>query len=547
MNNDEFKDIHFPAAGIDRSLAFDKQPNRPVFGGQYARTSFEVINVRGWEPVSGRLRGGQRAGLKRLIDSQVAGLEWIVQDMRLLVGTGFSPPGGNPVQGSNSGRVVTLVAVSQGNLFVVNPGDTEWTAPVNNSGEDPPLNFSGVMMSTQNNQKLWFVDGTNYVFYDPFTNSVEAWVALRGTLPQDEDGNFARLICTWRGRIVVSGLLKDPQNWFMSAVSDPTDWEYSGQDPDNIGVLSTTPTQAIAGNNAPQGLIGDVVTALIPYSDDILIFGGDGSIYMMRGDPMEGGQIDRVSDAIGIAWGEAWCKDPQGMVYFMSNRTGVYSFKPGSGGEPQRISQQIEQLLQVIDTGLNAVRMIWDDRFQGFHMFVTPLSEPGPTTHFFWEKRSNAWWLDRFANDLHNPLCCCTFDGNLPTDRIPLIGSWDGFVRTLDPEALDDDGTPIESSVIIGPFLTKNFDDVMLKEMQAVLGMNSGEVRYAVYTGATAELALASEPDVEGVWSEDRNLTDSVRRAGHAIYVKLTASSPWAMEAIRLKLSARGMVRMRGN
>jgi hypothetical protein len=261
---------------------------------------------------------------------------------------------------------------------------------------------------------------------------------------------------------------------------------------------------------------------------------------------MEGGQIDRVSDAIGIAWGEAWCKDPQGVVYFMSNRTGVYSFTPGQG-PPQRISQQIEQLLQRIDMGLNGVRMIWDDRYQGFHMFVTPLAEPGPTTHFFWEKRSNAWWMDRFANDNHNPLCCCTFDGNLPDDRVPLIGSWDGFVRTLDPNALDDDGTPIESSVVIGPFLTKNFDDVLLKEMQAVLGLNSGEVRYAVYTGATAELALASEPDVEGAWGESRNLTDLVRRAGHAIYVKLTASNAWAMEAIRLKLSARGMVRMRGD
>jgi hypothetical protein len=68
-----------------------------------------------------------------------------------------------------------------------------------------------------------------------------------------------------------------------------------------------------------------------------------------------------------------------------------------------------------------------------------------------------------------------------------------------------------------------------------------------VYTGATAELALASEPDVEGAWGESRNLTDLVRRAGHAIYVKLTASNAWAMEAIRLKLSARGMVRMRGD
>lgn len=537
----EFKDLHFPKSGFDTSLGFSFQPNRPVENKEYARSCAIGTNVRGHELLTLRGRGGQRPGLRKYILTQVAGLVWIVQDLNTIVIIG------DPVtQPSQSGRIVTLVAVAQGNIFFANPGDVGWTPAINNTGEDPPLNFVGVMQSTQCIQKLWFVDGTNYVVYNPHINQADAWVPTAGQMPQDEDGNLGRLICTWRGRVVISGLLLDPQNWFMSAVSDPTDWNYSGQDVDGTGIISTTPTQAIAGNNAPQGLIGDVVTALIPYSDDILIFGGDSSIYMMRGDPMEGGQIDRVSDAIGFAWGEAWCKDPAGNVYFLSNRCGVWMFNPTSG-PPQRISQAIENDLLQIDTGTHGVRLIWDDRFQGFHMFVTPLELPGASTHWFWESRNNAWWKDTFANSDMDPLCCCTFDGNLPNDRVPLIGSWDGFVRAIDPLARDDDGVPISSAVIIGPLLTKDLDDVMLDDLQAILGETSGSVSFAVYIGTTAEEALSSAPVLTGAWGPGRNLSSYVRRAAHAIYVKITATNPWAMEAIRARIQLLGKVRQRGS
>src|SRR6202020_709199 len=110
-------------------------------------------------------------------------------------------------------------------------------------------------------------------------------------------------------------------------------------------------TAAVAGNNSTVGVVGDVVTALIPYSDDLLIFGGDHTIYIMTGDPAAGGQIDLVSDAIGMAFGIPWCKDPYGTVYFFSNRTGIYTLVPGQA--PVRISQNIEQILFGIDTGTN--------------------------------------------------------------------------------------------------------------------------------------------------------------------------------------------------
>lgn len=538
-------DLSFPRAGIDLSHAFGLQLPRPMPGGEYARTTPSGVNVRTFEPETNRGRGAARCGLSKFIPQAVVS-GWIIQELAVVVGVGYSPPGGGTVQQSNSGRVVTVVSVSQGNVFAANPGDVVWTAAINGTTPlaTPPLNFTGILFSAANQQKLWFADGTNWCYYNPSDNKVHTWSPattdldgnpITSTLPVDSDGNTPRLICTWRGRTVLSGLIGDPQNWFMSAVNDPRNFDYSP--------TSSTPTQAIAGNNAPQGLVGDVITCLIPYTDDVLVFGGDHSIYMMRGDPMAGGQIDLVSDAIGMPFGMPWCKDPYGNIFFFSNRCGVYTLVPGQA--PQRISQAIEQLLQDVDTGANNIRLIWDDRYQGLHIYVTALDEPTVTTHFYFEQRSGAWWTDQFSNTNLNPLCCCVFDGNEPGDRAPLIGSWDGYVRIIDVNAQTDDGNPIQSSVILGPILTPLMDAMTLKELQAVLGETAEDVAYAIYVGNSPEIALASTPRKTGTLKAGRNITKGIRSTGHAVYVKLSSSNHWSMETIRCLVRTRGKVQRR--
>jgi hypothetical protein len=79
-------------------------------------------------------------------------------------------------------------------------------------------------------------------------------------------------------------------------------------------------------------------------------------------------------------------------------------------------------------------------------------------------------------------------------------------VRKLDPAATDDDGTPIASSVFVGPFLTADFDELLLKDLIAILGNTSGSVQFDVFVGDTAELALASGSVVSGTWTANRNL-----------------------------------------
>jgi len=84
---DELKDIHFPKSGLDLSAAFSAQPNRPAWGGEYARTTALGVNVRGWEALTQRVRGGSRTGLRKYIPVTPTGTTFIIQCLDVIVTT----------------------------------------------------------------------------------------------------------------------------------------------------------------------------------------------------------------------------------------------------------------------------------------------------------------------------------------------------------------------------------------------------------------------------------------------------------------------------
>lgn len=531
---DTYLDLHYPKGGVDVSRPFSNQPWRQGprrADGEPTRiyTSADSENCRSYDPLTQRFRGGSRVGLSRYITNPlVAG--WMVQHLNTVVGVREDVA----EQSSLLGRVVTGVAVSQGKVFWFEPGVDALTEATNNSATTPPLNFTGVMMSAPNNQKLYIVDGVHYRYFVPITNTVETWTETTsgGTMPSDGQGNTARLIATYRGSTVLSGLLEDSQNWFISRTSNPHDFDY-GASP------ASDPTRAVAGNNSRLGFIGDIVTALIAYSDDIMLFGGNTSIYAMRGHPNSGGEIDLVTSSIGVAWGEAFTQDPRGNVYFMSNTGAIYGMAPG--GKPEKISTAIDQLVTNINTGEKTIRLVWNEQQKGMHVFCTTIAGATQSDrHFFWDAQSNAWNPDRFAEKRHNPIAACTIDGSTPEDRVVLVGGWDGYIRKFSPSATTDDGKPINWYVWMGPLLTKDFDEIVVKSIQAIMGADSGTVNYEVHHGRTAEEALASAAIRRGNGSLTAGRSKSMLAspiAGHAIYIKLYGTDRFAMEAIRVTLS----------
>ena len=115
----------------------------------------------------------------------------------------------------------------------------------------------------------------------------------------------------------------------MSAIEDPGDW--------NVAPSVPTVKQAVSGLSSRAGRVPDIINCIVPYSDDLLLFGGDKSIWRMTGDPMSGGQLDLVTEQTGMGWGRPYTKDPNGILYFYGSRGSVYRWVPGQP-VPERIS-----------------------------------------------------------------------------------------------------------------------------------------------------------------------------------------------------------------
>ncbi len=446
------------------------------------------------------------------------------------------------------GRLVTTrtraLVVSGGRVHTFDrDGPTQVTIWPN--ALDPNVPY---VLSAQNGPYMYYADGGGYRRYNPQTDEMEIWSASAGSMPVDDAGRSARLIVTWNGRTCLSGFLGDPQNIYMSAKDNPRDWDYAP--------AFTVPTQAVALNASYAGLIGDKVTALIPHSDDVLVIGCDGSIWQLTGDPMVGGSIDNISRSTGMAFGKAWCLDPDKVIYFFASRGGVFTLVPG--GKPQRISDAISDRLYSVDVGEDrtVIKMSWDDRAQGLHLFITPLTPTAEAIHYFYSKRHSAWWPVKYASPKQNPKCSHAFDGDDASDRIILIGSWDSHVRAVDTETGLDDGLQFESYVALGPIVAPDGGELRLDEIQAMLGQDSGDVEYYIVSANDPQAALESVTKTfpgdwsgakrSGEWTGGRGPTANTRVAGHAMYVYVRGLSRWALEAVRVKLVHLGWTRGRG-
>jgi hypothetical protein len=421
-----------------------------------------------------------------------------------------------------SPRAQTLLAVSNGKIKKVTPSGVTSPAGVGTLTQpelDPasPYIDSAVLFG-----KVYFTDGLSYRVYDPRNDFVSEWLATdAGTLP-----NRCKLLTNWRGRAVLARGADDPHNWHMSEQGSPTNWD--------IFPPVQTATQAISGNNARAGLCPDLINSLIPYNDDLLLFGCDSSLWMMRGDPMAGGVFDLVSDVTGVAFGRSWAKDPEGTLYFFGSRGGVYIMKPGS--VPVSMTQStIERRLNNVNLSQFYVEMFWNTYDDGLHVFLMPFTDTASRTkHYFWERKSGAWYEDTFALT-KQPSAAVVIDGDAADDRCLLIGTYDSSVVRWDKLATSDDGQLIDGKVLIGPIAPDDSEfDARITNLAAVMA-NQGAVNYKLYASTTPD--DKGQPVASGQFVPGRNPIHLVRARGAFVWMELqqaNAFTRWSLESIRL-------------
>lgn len=525
----KMEEINFPTRGLSEAYSYDDQPKggfnqqTGVFGGG---TTPRALNVSSYDPRTGRRRGASRCGLSKYCTAAVNGTR-AIQDVTHIVtledisttrlledGTLRTLESGVFRTLSNSTintgqRTVTVLAVSGGSIYNI----TSTAATLVTNGGGALLSDKYTIFSQPYQQDVYYCDGMNYKVYDVSAGAVTTWAATTGTIPEG-----ANLICQFNGRLVLAGFTSNPQNYAMSAVDDARDWNFSP--------TTLSATMAVAGNNTQgAGLVGDLITALMPFRDDTMLFGCANSIYRMSGDPAAGGRIDLVSTITGVAWGRAFCVSPEGVMYFVGSRGGIFKLDPTGVGVPQRITALVlDERFADLDMDDNLFRLEWDDRAIGVRIFITPKDGSG-TTHYFYDLRNDAWWPETYTNASYNPLTVHLLEGYSSGERVVLLGCQDSYIRMIDVDATADDGQRIESEVWLGPMNNR-----LLLEMQATFSNDSGNVTWSIHTASELETALAASASASGRFTAGRNRSQWPRRHINSGYLRLASTEPWSLE-----------------
>lgn len=336
-------------------------------------------------------------------------------------------------------RITSIIAVCGGNIYTGNL-TTQGVVASNGTGAlDATVLPSGAAIFGN----MYFCDGySDLKVLNVATKVVTTFSPTAGTETATTLGKY-RFAGVYRGRLVLASSLTSPQNFVCSRVGVPTDFDYSQNDP----------AAAFAGNAAQNGQIGEPISAIMPFTDDMMGIGGDHNLYMMRGDPAANGAIDNISDQIGIIGKKAWCRAPDGMIYFVG--TGGF-YKWDAQSAPQSIADTtFNQFFANINRATSIVQVVWDRDRRGCFIFITSVTT-GLSTHVWFDARTGGtYWPMQYPNSF-GPISSLVFDGDGPTDRRILLGTRDGkLLQWQDNSRSDNDngvGTAINAYVVLGPF-----------------------------------------------------------------------------------------------
>jgi len=354
--------------------------------------------------------------------------------------------------------------------------------------------------------------------FDPADNTLSLWVAEDGSVPAG-----ATLIESYRGRIIMGvGRL-----WFMSKQFNPLNWDYGASDTDY--------TRAIAGQNAEAGQIGQQLVSIMPHHDDFLIFGCERSLWILRGDPAwPGSTLGPISKTVGCVGGDAWTETDDGSIVLLAH-SGLFAIPSGGNGFPQPLSARLPRELKNLTKDIYQVSLEFEPYDNGVHVFVYQTGI-----------QHTQWWLDWVTKGLypsrhslaHTPFSTFLSSGQVQDTTDVLIGCTDGYIRRFADRFNTDDGTEIESYVLIGPFKLGNgyVKEGSLEEMTATLNHFSGAVDWSIQVGQTSQGALLAETLDSGTWDHagGLQLTERPRVRGESCILRIDNAGleAWAMEDV---------------
>ena len=363
----------------------------------------------------------------------------------------------------------------------------------------------------------------------------------------------ATLGCLFRGRAVISGNSRAAHQWYMSRQANPFDFLFGINDAQS----------AVAGNNTDAGEVGDVVTALIPYKDDYLVFGCVDSIWYLTGDPTSGGSLDELDLTTGIFGANSWCWGEDNELFFWG-LNGIYKVTL-PGGTPKCISEvRLPKLIDAEAAGpdTHRITMSYDKRRAGIVTTITKLDD-GSNSCYWFDFRTNGFFPETYPDvcGVYSSVQYNAVDSNY---KQVMYGCNDGYIRYHDDATKDDGVTAgsqaIQSYVTFGPFLvsTSAINEGKITGFDLILGgggssPESDGAQYELYTGKSAQevvksmtagTPIAVAGSISGSGRKRKTFRRKVRGVYCGIKVKnITLAQTWAMEQALVNIAKGGRLR----
>ena len=252
-----------------------------------------------------------------------------------------------------------------------------------------------------------------------------------GTMP-----DVAYLGCLYRGRCVLSGNIRYPNQWYMSKAGDPWDWAYD----------STDPLSAVAGSNADAAESPAIVRALMPYKDDYLIFGCANSMWVMEGDPAEGGSLACIDSTTGIFGARSWCFDNSGNCYFLGTG-GIYRIPVGFTYVENISLLSLPNLIadEALDPSIHRASLAYDPKRHGVLISIVTVSS-GANSNYWYDLRTEGFFPESYATNC-GPYALFYYAANNEDYRELLVGGKDGYIRHFKDSAKDDDNGASDTAI----------------------------------------------------------------------------------------------------
>jgi len=431
---------------------------------------------------------------------------------------------------SGSVRTTVQFAVCNGDLSTISLGGT--ATLITGTSLDSAAQFVDSAVLFNN---VFFTDGSKLYVYkaDEATFAVYEPTSPGQFLPR------CKLLGSWRGRLVGLRSADNAHDWFMTELGDPFNCD--------LAPFTITETQAVMGSDSRAGLSPDVITGFAPVNDDLAIFFGDHSVQRMTGDPMSGGEFHPISQNTGGAFGRAWARDPNGMLYFFGSRGGV--FRTAGEGVQEMTKARIPRRLADVDLTTNRVEMAWSDEEDGLRVMVVPYGNGGTLLEsYFWERATDAWLPDNYGkvgSTSVQPTCVFVFDGDEPDDRKLAFGCEDGRIRYHDRDATTDDTAIIDSYVLMWPFVPDNEGrKFRFSSFEIVTDSAQAPPNWYLYGSDSAQKTM--EVKAHGRCKPGRSKI-LVPISGAAVGLALGLAERdgrWAFEAARCEAEAMGITRV---